>query len=274
MRVFSLCITVVLTWLWICPVQGGTSMEQKFNSIKDDIIKSAITTSSYRAEEAIKELNANMTFFDVLYDKVKSAKHPDDVINEVADGLAKLSASYQKIAAMKNDIFTVHLKEFRAFRDYEGKTLATIQEIQRDKVGYVKKISTAEVSLKKEQNEIEKQKLNVSLQGWKSVVKSLEAQELIWNKFYEAQGKLLGKLKLSSEKISLLFHIIDTNATVYKYAADVAKLRKSALEALANLATLTELEALLTDMTNNWLQVDEIVREISTAEFRLEKMGK
>jgi hypothetical protein len=274
MRVFCFFLSVVLTSLWIYPVQGDSSMETQFNSIKDSIITSARTTSSYGAAEAIEELNANLVLFDSLYNKIKSSKHPDDVINEVAEGLTKLSVSYRKIAMIKNEIFKVHNREFDSFRDNEGKTLATIKEIQRDKASYVKKIANAEESLKKEQNEIEKQKLNVSLQGWKSIIKSLEAQELIWNKFYEAQEKLLTKLKLSSEKISLLFHIIDTNATVYKYAAEVARLRKSALEALVNLASLTDLQALLNDMTNNWLQVNEIVDEISTADFRSDKFEK
>ena len=80
----------------------------------------------------------------------------------------------------------------------------------------------------------------------------------------------MARIKMISEKIGLMFHILNANAEVYQEAATAAKLRRSALVALENLSSLTDLEELIKEMSNNWSQVDNLVQEISSADFRIQ----
>jgi len=77
-------------------------------------------------------------------------------------------------------------------------------------------------------------------------------------------------LGTNGKKIELLLHILKTNAIVYKEAAKVAKLRRSAKSALINLQSLSEIQNILGDLQNSWIEVNDLVSEISNADFILE----
>jgi len=265
---FSLFVVTLLSVL-TSPVVSALPGEKEFNAVKEQIINSARNVSTYGAAEALAELNRNAVLFDKLYLKVKNARHVDDVIDEVTDGLVKLSNSYGKIADMGIRIFQVHNGEFAALRNKQGFTLRTVRELTAERDGHVQKRQRLTRYVETEPNEIEKQKMRVSIKASKSIIHSLEAQIVIWEKFYSAQKRLLAKLELTSERIGLLVHILKENAEVYKQAANVARLRRSALAALRNLSALEDLQTLLGDIENQWLEVDDLVNKISEVEFEL-----
>ncbi len=93
---------------------------------------------------------------------------------------------------------------------------------------------------------------------------------MIWKKFQVAQKKLMARLKISSKKLGLLLHILQENAKVYRAAASVAKLRRSARYALRELAVLADMERLLGDLESSWSEVNLLVDEISKADFALD----
>lgn len=244
--------------------------EKEFNQIKETIVQSTKTIFHYGADTALNELNENIKLFDSLYDKIKKVDHVDSMIDEVTDSLIRLSKSYTKISDMGSQIFKIHSKELGTLKDMEGETLSAVKEITDKKNEYLLEIKNLKEKLRINPTDIEKQKIEISIKGNNSVINSLEAQELIWQKFYSAQDNLLSKLKMTSDKIGLLLHILKTNADVYKNAADVAKLRRSALVALKNLSALSDVEAILGDIENNWLEINDLVDKISDADFRLD----
>jgi len=261
-------VTIILMFFTQICSSSEALGEKEFTALKDNIIYSSDVISRYGAKEAINEINSNIKLFDNIHEKVKSARHPDDVVNEVADGLQKLAISYKKISDMKSDIFGAHDKAIYNFKDVEGKTQKNIELMNIDIKSYSQKIEYLERQLPIEANDLEKQKIDVSLKGSKSIIKSLKAQVVIWSKFYEAQERLLSKLKLNSEKIKLLFFILETNAEVYKQAANVAMLRKSALAALDNLSSLSDVQDIVMQMTANWTEVSNLVQELSSSDFK------
>lgn len=263
---FSLC------FLCLCVNAQSNNLpnEKDFDNRKEELINSINAISSYGAVEAVKEIKDNIIEFNSLLEAVKNAQHVDDVIVEVANGLSNIAESYKKIASLKDNIFSVHRKEINNFISIEGDTTNTISAIRSKKNEYIQQIDVWEKSIDSINDNIEKQKIEISLRGKKSIIKSLEAQEEIWKKFYNAQQKILPKLKLNSEKISLMFHILDVNSEVYQQAATAAKLRRSALAALENLSSLTDLQGLIDEMSSNWTQVNDLVQEISSADFRIQ----
>ncbi len=271
MRKFSLILPLILVITnSIASESSSQQSEQVFEDRKNSVFRSVDKISSYGASDALKEINDNIKKFNKVSKLVSQAKHVDDVIYEVADTLAEIAESYRNIAQKKNDIFNVHTKELENLEGIEKLNSNSIRSLQQKRKDLLQDISRMERSLISYVSETQKQKDLVSIQGHKSVIKSLEAQELMWVKFNEAQEKLIVKLRANSDSVGFFFHVLDVNAEVYQEAATTVKMRRSAKLALENLSNLVGLQDIISEMSNNWTGVDVLVQEISSADFRIE----
>ncbi len=271
MRKFGLVLFLsLLTINAIASESSSKNSEQVLEDRKNSVLQSVNKISSYGASDALEEINENIYKFNKVSKLVSQANHVDDVIYEVADSLGEIAQSYRNIAKKKNDIFNVHTKELDSLEGIEKLNSNSIRDLQQKRKALLEDVSRMERTLTSSVSETQKQKDLISIQGHKSVIKSLEAQELIWVKFNEAQEKLIVKLRANSDSVGFFFHVLDVNAEVYQEAATTVKMRRSAKLALENLSNLVGLQDVISEMSNNWTGVDVLIQEISSADFRIE----
>lgn len=239
----------------------------KFAEIQKQVTHSSLNISNYKASDAYKDIANALNIFRQLHTQVQKATHVDDVIEEVADGLDRIATTYQKVAGFSTEMTQYRKGEFSYLQDVNGNTLKTQLELKEQ----IAKLESENKILQRKRNsvtdEIESKKFEISIQGNEYIINSLEAQCIIWEKFYLAQKKLLESLELNGRKVDLLLHLLQVNANVYHEAANVARLRRSAKGALDNLRSLADIQGIVSDLQDSWLQINDLVSKISEAEF-------
>lgn len=244
--------------------------EEKFTEIKEQVTHSALNVSKYKASDAYKEINKALDDFQKINSLVQKTKHTDRIIDKVANGLEEVANTYENIANFTSDISSNRKEEFANLRIFKRESLKTEQELKNEIAKVKSNNHLIQKSLDVTSDEIEQRKMEVSLKGNQSIINSLEAQRIIWARFYRTQEKMLKSLNLNAKKIDLLLHVLNVNASVYREAANVARLRRSAKGALESLRSLTDIQDIVGDLENSWLEVNDIVSEISNAEFTLD----
>lgn len=244
--------------------------EEKFTEIKEQVTHSALSVSRYKAADAYKEITDALSDLKKLHTLVMKADHVDSVIDKVSDGLDRIASAYEEVAGLSSTMSQYRKGEFTYLQSVNGETLKTQNQLKQE----ISKLESENRLLKQKiegiTDDIEKKKIEISLRGNGSIISSLEAQRIIWDKFYLAQKKLLESLELNGRQIDLLLHVLDVNAKVYSEAANVARLRRSAKSALENLGSLADIQSVIGDLQDSWLQVDDIVSEISKADFAID----
>ena len=246
------------------------SGEEKFIEIKEQVVHSALNLSKYKASDAYQEIDKALNHFQRIYSLVQKTKRVDDVIDKVADGLEEIANAYERVANFGSDISSSRSEELANLSVFDRETLKTERELKDE----ILQIEANNRSIQKQLNgvvdEFELKKTRVSLKGNYSILNSLEAQRIIWQRFHLTQKKMLRSLILNGREIDLLLHILNVNASVYREAANVARLRRSAKGALDSLSSLADIQGIVVDLENSWLEVNDIVSEISKAEFTLD----
>ena len=252
------------------PQYDQENTEERFNAIKETVVGSTKAISNYGAVEAYKLINKSLEKFRDLYKQVKKAEYVDDVIDEVTDSLEEIATTYEKVASLKIDIAKYRGNKISKLSKAKDGTIKTVEDLNVELRQVLSENKSLKDKLSYTYDEIDKQKIEVSIKGNESIINSIEAQQEIWRRFHAAQNKLINRLELNGRKIDLLLHVLKTNAAVYREAANVAKLRRSAKAALKNLQSLSDIQNILGDLQNSWLEVNDLVSEISNADFNIE----
>ena len=239
----------------------------EFSEIKEQVVHSAKGLSQHKAGDAYREIVKALNDFHKLREIVKRSSHIDDVIEEVADGLDGIAFTYEKVAGLDKELKTYRKKEFNHLEDMSGETLKNRQELELEISGLQDQNKLLKEKMLSAIDDIEEKNIEFSLKSNESVIASLRSQTIIWNKFYVKQDQLFSKFNLNGRKIDLLLHFLEVNARVYREAANVARLRKTAKGALDNLSSLSDIEDIIGDLQNSWTEVDNLVSDISEAEF-------
>lgn len=241
--------------------------EQKFTEIKEQVVQSTQNLTQYKASDAYQEIVSAMNKFYKIRDVVKNSSHVDDVIEEVANGFETIASTYEKVVKIGEELKQYRKGELRYLKGMSGETLKTQQELERKIATLKDQNKLLQEKLLSALDDIERNNLEVSLRGNSSIINSLRAQTIIWRRFYEAQDQLYEKLNLNGRKVDSLIHVLEVNSRVYQEAANVTRLRKSAKGALDNLTSLGDLQNIIGDLQNSWTEVDDLISDISNAEF-------
>lgn len=244
-------------------------LDSRFNEIKKDVVTSIKGVSNYGAADAYNLIRDAQDRFVNLYSKVKKSKYGDDIIDEITSSLDEIAETYEKVANLNEEIFKVRNKSDLLLSNTKNGLTRTVNELDDE----INRISNESSNLKSQlgiiTDSIEIQKIQIRINGNQSVLGSLLAQKTIWSKFLSSHDKLLDKLQLNDKKIELLLYALKVNAQVYREAANVARLRRSAKAALTNLESLSNVQNVLGDLQSSWGSVDDLVSEISSSDFNL-----
>lgn len=266
----SAVLAALLAFAPPAPQWTGAGDHGDFVIIRDGIRAHTHTIAHYKAADAYGEIVKNLVRFRDIRRKVQEAERVDDVIDDITAGLEAIATSYSHIASMQDDILGRHASEMKSLGGLNENTAAVTSGIRERRATHEQEIASLERALETEKDAVERRKAEVSIRSLKSQINSLNAKERIWQKFGEAQAKLLERLQTNRKNLDLLLHVLRENAKVYKSAASVARLRKSARHALKQLVGLADLQAVLGDLEASWREVDGLVNEISTADFDLD----
>jgi hypothetical protein len=219
-RVLAFFIVPLFLFGWVNP-SHATSIdyrqlkgEEKFTVIKNEIIDSEQSLSHYRADDAYNIIVRSLSEFQQLRRLLDQSKNPDDVIEKIADGLDTIASSYEDVTKLEKDILKNRRGIFSRLRDVGNETLRTQKQLDNKANSLTSENEKLQRRLNSNMDGISLQEIEVSLKGNESIIKSLKAQSLIWDKFYLKQDQLSEKLGLNGRKIDLLFHILDVNAAL------------------------------------------------------------
>ncbi|MFB2923155.1 MULTISPECIES: hypothetical protein [Aerosakkonema] len=243
--------------------------EKKFTEIKKQVTRSSENVLQYKASDAYQEIVKALKDLRQLHTRIQKADHIDDVIEEVASGLDQIASTYERVANFSTSMTQYRKSEFTYLGAINQDTWKTEQKLKEQITKLESQNRLLQQMLSRAIDKIEAQKLEISLKGNASIIHSLEAQLIIWDKFYLAQKKLLESLDRSGKNIDLLLHILEVNAKVYREAANLARLRHSAKDALENLSSMADIQDIISDLEDSWLQVNDIVDEISKPDFTI-----
>ena len=273
LRKIFICLGILLVSLsHVSEVQASETYKQmdgeaKFSEIQKHVTHSALSISNYKASDAYGEINGALSDSQKLHTLVQKADDIDEVIDDVTDGLDRISTAYNKVVEIGNDMKSYRGREFLNLKDIRKETLKTRQDLEKRINTLKAESSSLQKQLKSITDEFELKEINLTLQGNNSIVNSLEAQHFIWDKFYSSQNKLLDSLDLNGRKVDLLLQALEINSNVYHEAATVAHLRQSAQGALESLGDVGDIQNIVGDLQDSFRQVNDIVSEISEANF-------
>lgn len=273
----TLIIILIVTISFIPEVKAANTKqydkltgEEKFITIKEEVTHSALNIERYKASDIYKQLEKASNNFQKIDYLLSKANNIDNVIEQVADRFNKVANIYEGISSYASDISSSRKNEFVNLRSFRIETLKTRDNLNSE----IEKIESENKSiinsLKNTFDSTERKKIEITIKGNKSIINSLDAQRMIWDKFYQTQNKILNPLKASGNNIDLLLHILNVNSKVYHEAANVALLRQSAKSALDNLQALANIEDVIIDLEDTWIEIDDIVSEISQTEFTID----
>lgn len=276
---------IAVTLLAAVSIAGNGDESQKPNSpsvspqstggrdellVSRDRLKAATEkVRTFKARDALVEIEKNIALLRAVRAKVEAADNIDAVIDDVADALDSMATSYEAIADMKREIELTYKDEFRTLDDVDTSTGNTLAEIRAEKARCESEIAEGDQALPNVTNPTERKKLEIKLRSLKSQVGQWGAKETIWVKFEEAQKSLKRKLSISGEQVDMLIFLLEENAKVYRGAASVARLRKSAKETLNNFVDFQDLNEAAGSLEGTWSELDGIVDRMAADDFVL-----
>ena len=115
---------------------------------------------------------------------------------------------------------------------------------------------------------MEKQRIQISINGYTQNVEKLHLQERVWLRFYEIQEALTAELQEYINKISLLLHFLEISGQVYEQAANVALLKETTVMAFDKLVDFKELQSLVLDIEQSEQTIKTRLEQIQQANFQ------
>ncbi len=238
-----------------------------FNEIKTQLLETTENILKQATKEAYLKIGENLQLFKTLHAKITKTQNIDSIINEVTAALISIARTYREIATMDAKIIAVHQIQFEIYAGLKNKTLYNISKLEKKKQVYLSKLDEVQTQLTRIENTLEKQKAQFSIDGYKNIVQSLYAQQVIWTKFYEVQENLETKLHSHSQKIELLLHILNINSQIYEQSANVALLRKSTVLTLNNLTNSTGFKKIIADIRVSETEIKQWLEQIEQTEL-------
>ena len=240
---------------------------------RDKLTASTEKIATFKASEALNEIEKNITLLKSVREKVEAAENIDSVIDEVADALDSMATSYEHIASMKKEIELTYKAEFRSLDDVALGTGRTLTQIRTEKTRCQTEIAEAEKALPNTTDANDQRKLDITIRALRSQENQWSAKETIWLKFTKKQKEIKNKLSISGEQVDMLVFLLEKNAIVYRGAASVARLRKSAKDTLKNLGGFEDLNDAAGSLVGTWSELDGIVDRMAADDF-LEDIGE
>ncbi len=248
------------------PDQESLSHEQALKGLGQ-----ALTESVHRSQsdptihQILSELDRNITATRRMRELFESGNEiTGEHVKEIAREISDIAGSFRKIAELAPGVFERRLNEISSierigakvdFRIADARSQMKELAANNNAIGGMLRNETLPAS------EIEK--LRLTRQANEAELHSLEAAVAAWSFFAERQNEVVQRIDDQSEDLDVFFHALKENARVYEAAAQTLKLASSVREALGDLDSLKNLDALRIQLVKSWDDLMKIVDEVN-----------
>ena len=254
-----------------CQPAAPKQMEaEKFNSLKEAVVQAGNVLAGYRAEDVYTEADRLYRQFKGLYEKVRQAKDIDPITPDIETNIRDMASVYRKLATLEPDVMVTFNKERSVLTSTHGTTGDIAKSTDAQITYYQGTIAQLEKAVQSETDATERRKKEITIGGHKSIINSLRAKKVVWEKLSQHQQELLEAANTHRKNIEILFHTLRTNAAVYEEAADAIRMRLIVVGSLGNLIGKDNIEALITNLLNTQIEIDAIVAKVAEADFNFE----
>lgn len=243
--------------------------EVYYKDIKDEIVRNARKATSFKSKEAYDEIVKSLVKLRSLNFRIQNAENINPEVDIISKELGQIAQTYRKVANLQSSIGKFRGERLMDLQETRNRTQRYIELLEVEKNRMTDEVAFSVERSENEMDEIEKKKLVIGIKAKRCIINSIEGQINIWKNFVRVQERLIQKLELNGKKMDLLLFTLKTNSRVFREAANVSRLRKSAKEAFSNLESLSEMESLLSELQNSWTDVENLVNEISSYDFNV-----
>lgn len=248
---------------------GTDNLSEQFSSIKQDLIETAALSQTTGARATYHLLQQNLATFHNLRLRVLGAAHVDDVIGELSAELDNIAGNFEKAARLRSQYRNYTHEMQSHLQRTRQQTRRAVDTLERRVIVVSGQLDAARLaSADSQADALHRERNRITVLASSSILNSLRAQQNIWARFARAQQRLYATLLDSAERVDFVLFTLETNARVYREAANTAQLRRSAQLAIADLQALGNVEGSMADLEASWHEVDQIIREIGSEEFR------
>ena len=230
-----------------------------------------LTDSVHRSQsdptipQILSELDRNIIATRRMRELLESGNEiTGEHVKEIAREISEIAASFRKIADLAPGVFERRLNEISSierigstvdFRIADARSQMKELAANNSAIGNMLRNETLPAS------EIEK--LRLTRQANEAELHSLEAAVAAWSFFAERQSEVVRRIDDQSEDLDVFFHALKENARVYEAAAQTLKLASSVKDALGDLDSLKNLDALRIQLVESWDDLMKIVDQVN-----------
>lgn len=272
------CAALVIIAVMLAPdaparAQSGEQAEERILP-HDEALKGLgreLTESVHRSQsdptipEILSELDRNIAATRRMRELLESGNEiTGEHVEEIAREIGEIAGSFREIAELAPSVFERRLAEISSidrigsnvdFRIADARAEMKELASNNEAIGNMLRNETLPAS------EIEK--LRLTRQANEAELHSLEAAVAAWSFFAERQSEIVTRIEDQSDDLDVFFHALKENARVYEAAAQTLKLASSVREALGDLDSLQNLDALRMQLVKSWDDLMKIVDEVN-----------
>jgi hypothetical protein len=246
--------------------EAGLSHEEALKGLGEELTDSVHRSQSDPTiPQILSELDRNIEATRRMRQLLDSGNEiTGEHVKEIAREISEIAQSFRTIADLAPGVFERRLAEISSidrigaavdFRIADARSAMKELAADNEAIGEMLRNKTLPAS------EIEK--LRLTRQANEAELHSLEAAVAAWSFFAERQGEIDQRIEDQSEDLDVFFHALKENARVYEAAARTLKLASSVREALGDLDSLKNLDALRLQLVKSWDDLMQIVDEVN-----------
>ena len=232
-----------------------------FNEIKEQLLTITKHILTFGTQETLSQLQTHLEAFDQLQEQISQATEIESIATQIADKLIDVSRTYQTIAAKDADMKQSHQQQFEKLKLLITRTDSYITKIYNKRERYLKDLRAAQNQLKTQEDPLEKQKMEYTIDGYSRIEQNLYTQKGLWEKFKALQKEVENSLKTYSQGIGVLFHFLNINAQVYEESANLALLGQF-FDLKNNLSNQQELQKIINSIGETEKNISDLITKI------------
>ncbi|ALG66912.1 hypothetical protein [Beggiatoa leptomitoformis] len=197
-----------------------------------------------------------------LREQIGQIQDLDSVATPVKEQLVLIAQTYHDAANSGGEIIKKHQQQFELLRQLQKITNDNIENILKKQRENQDQVTNFQSLLSKITDPLEQQKVQISLEGTRNILSTLEAQRIIWTDFQQVENELIRLLQAHSKLIEVLLYSMNISAQVYDQAVNVVSLQSSKLLSLERLNNLSELQKIVSEIQNSEAAIMQITKRI------------
>jgi len=235
------------------------------NTIKKEINSALQNIERRGASIAVEEINKSVNSFKSLQIKLKQNIQADKLNIAVGNTLTQLSYSYARIAELQEKLKSIHQKSLAVLKKSHTKTKNYVATTERRSQKEQQGLEQHKQKLLDENDILQRKKLEISIKAHQSLLKSLAVQHQVWLEFLHMQETLMLSLEKYLKHLDVLFHALNTNASIYRAAANV--IQRDAQLVSETLSGLSNLQETIVAVSEDWAEISDLQRKIKEMGF-------